>query len=74
MSKTAFDWNPLLLEEQLTDDERMLRRGPRLLPGQLVPRVLEAFRHGRPTPPSSARWASWACWARPSPKNTAAPA
>jgi glutaryl-CoA dehydrogenase len=34
---------------------------------KLLPRVLEAFRHETTDPPSSARWASWACWARPSP-------
>jgi hypothetical protein len=41
---------------------------------KLAPRVLEAFRHEKTDPPSSARWANWACWARPSPRPTAAPA
>ena len=49
MSKTVFDWNsPLLLEEQLTGDERAVLEAARdYCQGSLVPRVLESFRHGR---------------------------
>ena len=49
MSKTAFDWNsPLLLDEQLTGDERAVLEAARdYCQGSLVPRVLESFRHGR---------------------------
>jgi glutaryl-CoA dehydrogenase len=44
-----FHWDdPLLLEQQLTQDERMVRDAARAYAqGKLVPRVLEAFRHER---------------------------
>ena len=43
----AFDWeDPLLLESQLTEDERMVRDAARAYAqDKLMPRVLEAFRH-----------------------------
>jgi len=43
----AFQWDdPLLLEDQLTEDERMIRDAAReYCQGKLAPRVLEAFRH-----------------------------
>jgi len=46
-NKTAFHWDdPLLLNEQLTDDERMVRdAAAAYCQGKLQPRVLEAFRH-----------------------------
>ena len=49
MTKAAFRWDdPLLLEEQLSQDERMLRDAARdYCQGQLAPRILEAFRHER---------------------------
>ena len=50
---TRFDWaDPLLLDRQLTDDERLVaRHGARLLPrSKLAPRVLEMFRHEKPEP------------------------
>ena len=42
-----FQWNdPLLLEQQLTDDERMVRDAARrYAQDKLAPRILEAFRH-----------------------------
>jgi glutaryl-CoA dehydrogenase len=45
----AFQWNdPLLIEEQLTDDERMVRDAARAYcQDKLMPRVLEANRHER---------------------------
>jgi glutaryl-CoA dehydrogenase len=47
MAKAAFHWDdPLLLEQQLTDDERAVRDAARnYCEGRLAPRVLEAFRH-----------------------------
>src|SRR5512147_2190115 len=43
----AFQWDdPLLLDQQLTDDERAVRDAARdYCQGRLAPRVLEAFRH-----------------------------
>ena len=45
--KAAFHWDdPLLLNEQLTDDERMVRDAARAYcQDKLQPRILEAFRH-----------------------------
>jgi len=42
-----FQWDdPLLLEQQLTDDERMVRDAARrYAQDKLAPRILEAFRH-----------------------------
>lgn len=47
--KNLFRWeDPLLLEDQLTEDERAVRDAARqYCQGRLVPRVLEAFRHER---------------------------
>jgi glutaryl-CoA dehydrogenase len=47
--KAQFVWDdPLLLEEQLTEDERMVRDAARAYcQDKLAPRVLEAFRHER---------------------------
>jgi glutaryl-CoA dehydrogenase len=47
--KAAFAWDdPLLLEQQLTDDERMVREAARsYCQKKLAPRILEAFRHER---------------------------
>ena len=52
MARTQFRWeDPLLLEEQLTEDERMLRDAARdYCQGKLAPRILEAFRHERTDP------------------------
>ena len=46
-TKPAFVWeDPLLLEDALTDDERMIRDSARAYcQEKLMPRVLEAFRH-----------------------------
>ncbi|MCU0775947.1 MAG: acyl-CoA dehydrogenase [Ideonella sp.] len=46
-SKVPFQWDdPLLLEQQLTQDERMVRDSARAYcQDKLAPRVLEAFRH-----------------------------
>ena len=47
--KAGFVWDdPLLLEQQLTDDERMVREAARAYcQKKLAPRILEAFRHER---------------------------
>ncbi len=48
----SFKWDdPLLLEDQLTQDERMIRDAVRdYCQGQLAPRILEAFRHEKTDP------------------------
>ena len=48
-TKPAFQWDdPLLLEEQLTDEERMVRDSARAYcQERLMPQVLEAHRHER---------------------------
>ena len=47
--RAAFDWSdPLLLDEQLTEDERMVRATARAYAEErLLPRVIEANRHER---------------------------
>ena len=47
-AKAAFHWDdPLLLDQQLTDDERAVRDAAHAYcQERLAPRVLEAFRHG----------------------------
>jgi glutaryl-CoA dehydrogenase len=52
MARTEFHWDdPLLLEQQLTMDERMIRDAARAYAQeQLVPRIREAFRHERCDP------------------------
>ena len=48
----AFQWDdPLLLDQQLTSDERQVREAAHdYAQGRLAPRVLEAFRHERTDP------------------------
>jgi len=50
--KAKFVWDdPLLLERQLAQDERMVREAARdYCQGKLAPRVLEAFRHEKTDP------------------------
>jgi len=52
MAKNVFRWDdPLLLEEQLSEDERQVRDAARdYCQGELAPRVLEAFRHEKTDP------------------------
>ncbi|CAN0618655.1 glutaryl-CoA dehydrogenase [Burkholderia multivorans] len=49
MSAATFHWDdPLLLDQQLTEDERMVREAARAYSqDKLAPRVIEAFRHER---------------------------
>ena len=51
-AKASFSWDdPLLLNKQLTEDERMVRDAARdYCQGKLAPRVLEAFRHEKTDP------------------------
>src|SRR5689334_15692492 len=50
--KPVFDWaDPLLLAEQLSEDERMVMETARsYCQGKLLPRVREAFRHEKTDP------------------------
>jgi glutaryl-CoA dehydrogenase len=52
MAREVFHWDdPLLLEAQLQDDERLIRDAARdYAQGKLAPRVLEAFRHEQTDP------------------------
>jgi len=52
MARENFHWDdPLLLDAQLTDEEKMIRDAARdYAQGQLAPRVLEAFRHEHTDP------------------------
>src|SRR3954471_12504156 len=51
-TKVPFHWDdPLLLDQQLTDEERMVRDAARAYSqDKLQPRVLEAFRHEKTDP------------------------
>ncbi|HWP19366.1 MAG TPA: acyl-CoA dehydrogenase [Burkholderiaceae bacterium] len=50
--KASFQWDdPLLLDQQLTEDERMVRDAARAYcQDKLMPRVLESFRHEKTDP------------------------
>ncbi len=52
MARQQFHWDdPLLLDTQLTAEEKMIRDAARdYAQGQLAPRILEAFRHERTDP------------------------
>ena len=52
MAKEAFHWDdPLLLDAQLSDEEKMIRDAARdYAQGQLAPRVLQAFRNEQTDP------------------------
>ena len=51
-SKASFNWeDPLLMDQQLTEDERMVRdAAAAYAQDKLAPRVLEAFRHEKTDP------------------------
>ena len=76
-TKASFHWDdPLLLDQQLTDDERAVREAARAYAQE---RLAAARARGVPQRHdrrrrSFARWASWACSARRSPSTTAAAA
>ncbi|WP_457792670.1 acyl-CoA dehydrogenase [Pseudomonas syringae] len=50
--KASFNWiDPLLLDQQLSEEERMVRdTAEQFAQGKLAPRVLEAFRHEKTDP------------------------
>ncbi|NVL25887.1 acyl-CoA dehydrogenase, partial [Pseudomonas syringae pv. actinidiae] len=50
--KASFNWiDPLLLDQQLTEEERMVRdTAEQFAQGKLAPRVLDAFRHEKTDP------------------------
>jgi glutaryl-CoA dehydrogenase len=50
--KASFNWiDPLLLDQQLTEEERMIRdTAEQFAQQKLAPRVLEAFRHEKTDP------------------------
>ncbi len=52
MARVSFRWDdPLFFDEQLSDDERMVRDAARdYAQGRLAPRIVEAFRHERTDP------------------------
>ena len=52
MATTPFDWqDPFLLERQLSSDERAVRdAAAAYCQGQLLPRVVQAFRSGATDP------------------------
>ena len=52
MAHAAFQWeDPLLLDQQLTTEERQVRDAANAYcQGQLAPRVLEGFRNGETDP------------------------
>src|SRR5690606_39886217 len=51
-SRATFQWeDPLLLDSQLTEEERMVRDAAQAYcQGKLAPRILEAFRHEKTDP------------------------
>ena len=51
-AQASFNWaDPLLMDDQLSDDERMLRdAAATYCQGRLVPRVLDSFRHEKTDP------------------------
>jgi len=51
-TKASFQWDdPLLLDQQLSDEERMVRDSARsYCQDRLAPRVLDAFRHEKTDP------------------------
>ncbi len=74
-TKAQFHWDdPLLLNQQLTDEERMVRDAAHAYcQDQLQPRILDAFRHEKRTPEFFAKWARSAYSARRYRNSTAAP-
>ena len=60
-ASAAFSWDdPFLLDEQLTEEERMIRDTARAFAQeQLLPGIIEAYAQGEDRPRrSSPRWAS----------------
>ncbi len=75
MAHATFNWqDPFLLEQQLSDDERMVKdAAAAYCQDQLQPRVIAAFRSEQTDPAIfREKWVLWVCWARPFPKPMAA--
>ena len=70
----AFDWSdPLLLEDQLTEEERMIRDAARAYAQEkLQPRVTRAYAEEQTDPAIFAEMGRWVFWVSPSPRNSAA--
>ena len=73
-ARNAFNWaDPLLLDQQLTDDERMVRdAAASYCQDKLMPRVLESFRHEQTDASIFREMGELACWARRFQSSTAA--
>ena len=67
MSAATFNWeDPLLLDSQLTDDERMVREAAyTYCQEKLAPRVLQAFRHEKMDVSIFPEMGAWACSVQP---------
>ena len=73
---SAFQWeDPLLLDAQLTEDERLIAKPAHdFAQEKLAPRVIDAYLEEKTDREIMTKWANWACSAPPSPRNMAAPA
>jgi len=71
-TEASFNWeDPLLLESQLTDEERMVRDAARAYcQDKLAPRVLEGFRNEITDVAIFPKWVRSACWVQPFRSNT----
>jgi glutaryl-CoA dehydrogenase len=63
-ARASFQWDdPLLLDQQLSDDERAVRDAARAYcQERLLPRVLDAFRNEHTDPSIFREMGSWASW------------
>ncbi len=70
----GFAWDDaFLLEDQLNEDERMVRDAARAYAeDKLFPRVTEAFAKEETDPEIFREMGEWAFWAPPSPRSSAA--
>lgn len=73
MHTPTFHWNdPFLLDQQLSEDERMVRDAAfAYCQDKLAPRVLNSFRHEQTDVEIFRKWVNWACLDQPSPPNMA---
>jgi len=67
MAEASFNWeDPLLLDSQLTDEERMIRDAARsYCQDKLAPRVLEVFVTRKLTSRFFLKWVNSVSWAPP---------
>jgi glutaryl-CoA dehydrogenase len=74
--KASFNWeDPLLLDQQLTEDERMVRdTAASYAQDKLAPRVLEAFRNEKTDPAIFREMGEMGLLGTTIPEPTAAPA